>query len=96
MAMRNLQNSPLSSKNNATQERRFAIYSFDEETEQPIFLYEENAPEDGQIKNVKYNNGRNEYSVTYTGNNAVAQSKETYTQQQNQNTVKRNPIRTGS
>lgn len=78
-------------KNNATQERRFAIYSFDEETEQPIFLYEENAPEDGQIKNVKYNNGRNGYSVTYTGNNAVAQSKETYTQQQNQNTVKEIP-----
>lgn len=68
-------------KNNATQERRFAIYSFDEETEQPIFLYDENAPEDGQIKNVKYINGRNEYNVTYTGNNAVVKSKETYTQQ---------------
>lgn len=68
-------------KNDATQERRFAIYSFDEETEQPIFLYDENAPEDGQIKNVKYINGRNEYNVIYTGNNAVVKSKETYAQQ---------------
>ena len=32
-------------KNNATQERRFAIYSFDEETEEPVFLY------DPQIRN---------------------------------------------
>ena len=77
-------------KNNATQERQFAIYSFDEETEQPIFLYDENAPEDGQIKNVKYNNGKNEYSVTYTGNNPVVKSKEAYTQQ-TQNVVKEIP-----
>lgn len=61
-------------KNNATQERRFAIYSFDEETEKPIFLYEETAPEDGLIKAVKYKN--NEYSVSYTGNKAVAQQVE--------------------
>lgn len=53
-------------KNNATQERRFAIYSFDEETEKPIFLYEEIAPIEGHIKNIKYNNEMNEYSVTYT------------------------------
>lgn len=78
-------------KNNATQERRFAIYSFDEETEQPVFLYDENAPGDGQIKNVKYINGRNEYNVTYTGNNAVVKSKEAYTQQQTPNVVKENP-----
>lgn len=78
-------------KNNATQERRFAIYSFDEETEQPIFLYDENAPVDGQIKNVKYNNGKNEYSVTYTGNNSVVKSKEASTQQQAQNVVKEIP-----
>ncbi len=69
-------------KNNATQERRFAIYSFDEETEKPIFLYDENAPEDGQIKNVRYLNGRNEYNVTYTGNSIVVKSKVAYTQQQ--------------
>lgn len=52
-------------KNNTTQERRFAIYSFDEETEKPIFLYDENAPEDGQIKQIRYSG--NKYIVSYTG-----------------------------
>ena len=78
-------------KNNATQERRFAIYSFDEETEKPIFLYDENAPEDGQIKNVRYLNGKNEYNVTYTGNSIVVKSKVAYTQQQTQDIVKEIP-----
>lgn len=58
-------------KNNVTQERRFIIYSFNDETEKPIFLYEENAPLEGQIKEVKYNYNRNEYQVTYTENNTV-------------------------
>ncbi|MGN0036763.1 MAG: TonB family protein [Bacteroidaceae bacterium] len=53
-------------KNNTTQERRLAIYSFDEETESPVFLYEETAPEDGQIKQIRYTGG--EYIVSYTGN----------------------------
>ncbi len=78
-------------KNNATQERRLAIYSFDEETEKPIFLYDESAPEDGQIKNVRYSNGRNEYNVTYTGNNTIVKSKEAYTQQQPQDFVEEIP-----
>lgn len=78
-------------KNNATRERRFAIYSFDEETEKPIFLYDENAPEDGQIKNVRYINGRNEYNVTYTGNSIVVKSKVAYTQQRTQDIVKEIP-----
>lgn len=55
-------------KNNATQERRFAIYSFDEETEKPIFLHEENAPSDGQIKQVRYTG---KYIVNYTGHATV-------------------------
>ena len=60
-------------KNNATQERRFAIYSFDEETEKPIFLYDENAPEDGQIKQIKYNGGK--YTISYTGHTSVISNK---------------------
>ena len=65
-------------KNNATQERKLALYSFEEETEKPIFLYEESAPSEGKIKNVKFNSGRNEYSVSYTGN-GVASTKENKT-----------------
>ena len=55
-------------KNNATQESKLALYAFDEESEMPIFLYEENAPADGKIKDIKFNSGRNKYSVSYTGN----------------------------
>lgn len=57
-------------KNNATQERKFAIYSFDEETEKPIFLYDEPAPVEGQIKQIRYSGNR--YVVNYTGNVAAA------------------------
>lgn len=62
-------------KNNATQERRLAIYSFDEETEKPIFLYDESAPEDGQIKQIRYSG--NKYIVSYTGNAITAISNTT-------------------
>lgn len=62
-------------KNNATQERRLAIYSFEEETEKPVFLYEEYAPAEGKIKNIKFISGRNEYNVSYTGS-GVAPAKE--------------------
>ena len=58
-------------KNNVTQERRLALYSFDEETEKPIFLYEENAPAEGEIKNVSYLKRSNHYNVAYTGNSTV-------------------------
>ena len=57
-------------KNDATQERRLAIYSFDEETEEPIFLYDESAPKDGQIKQIRYSG--NKYIVSYTGNTTTA------------------------
>lgn len=50
-------------KNNLTQERRLALYSFEEETEKPVFLHEESAPGDGLIKNIKI--WRNGYQVTY-------------------------------
>lgn len=62
-------------KNDATQERRLAIYSFDEETEKPIFLYDESAPEDGQIKQIRYSG--NKYIVSYTGNTTTAISSTT-------------------
>lgn len=55
-------------KNNVTKERKLALYSFDEGSEMPIFLYEENAPADGEIKDIRFNSGRNKYSVSYTGN----------------------------
>ena len=50
-------------KNNLTKERRLALYSFDEETEEPLFMYEESAPEEGQIKQIRYS--RNQYIVSY-------------------------------
>lgn len=53
-------------KNNSTQERRLALYSFEEETEKPVFLYEEYAPINGQIRNIKFTDWKNEYQVTYT------------------------------
>lgn len=76
-------------KNNATQERRFVIYSFDEETERPVFLYEESAPMEGQIKNVKY--VRNQYRVTYTGHSATSNFKAENMQQNTQGSVQEIP-----
>lgn len=51
-------------KHNMTKERRLAIYSFDEETEEPIFLYEEAAPEDGQIRQIRLSGNR--FMVSYS------------------------------
>lgn len=51
-------------KHNLTKERRLAIYSFDEETEAPIFLYEEEAPEDGQIRQIRLSGNR--FIVSYS------------------------------
>lgn len=59
-------------KNNATQERRLILYSFDDETEMPLFLYEEEAPAEGEIKNIRFIPAKNEYHVTYTGNESPA------------------------
>lgn len=50
-------------KNNLTQERRFALYSFEEETEKPVFIHEEYAPGDALIKNIKL--WKNGYQITY-------------------------------
>ena len=59
-------------KNNATQERRLAIYSFEEETETPIFLYDERAPEEGRIKQIRYIGYK--YIVIYTDDATIAVS----------------------
>ncbi len=56
-------------KNNNTKERKCAIYSFNEETEAPIYLYEEDAPEEGQIKEIIYRARTKGYSIIYTNNN---------------------------
>lgn len=56
-------------RNNTSGERRLAIYSFDDMTEEPIFVYEEAAPSVGLIKNIKYKN--NIYSVKYTDSNSA-------------------------
>lgn len=40
-------------KNNQTQKRMFALYSFDDETEAPVFRYDMEAPEEGYIKNIE-------------------------------------------
>lgn len=53
-------------KNNLTGDRRFAIYSFDEETEKPIYLFDEDATDCGLIKNVIYNSRLDQYKVLYT------------------------------
>lgn len=51
-------------KNNSSLERRTAIYSFDENTEMPILVYQEKAPWNGEINDVRYRNNR--YIVNYT------------------------------
>lgn len=59
-------------KNNKTQERRLAIYSFNEEDETPIFLYDEQAPHEGEIQDIKYRNKM--FIVRYTGMFLVSQT----------------------
>lgn len=59
-------------KNNKTQERRLAIYSFNEESEAPIFLYDEQAPREGEIQDIKYRNQA--FYVRYTGMPLVPQT----------------------
>lgn len=51
--------------NHISGERLCAVYSFDEETEQPIFLYEDLINTDKRIKNIKYNAQRKQYIVVY-------------------------------
>lgn len=53
-------------KNNTTGARILAIYSFDEESEKPIFLHKEDVSSNGQIKDIKYMSRNDEYKVTYS------------------------------
>lgn len=58
-------------KNSTTGKRFLAIYSFTED-EKPVFSYQEEAPADGEIKNITY--WREKYRVTYTKNNASSKT----------------------
>ncbi|MCD8183872.1 MAG: hypothetical protein LUE99_13190 [Bacteroides sp.] len=40
-------------KNNGTGERRLTCYSFEDETERPVFRFDAAAPSDGYIRNVQ-------------------------------------------
>lgn len=62
-------------KNNSTQERKLAIYSFDVENEAPIFLWDEIAPPNGMIRNITCN--EDTYYVIYTGDQIRSISWET-------------------
>lgn len=55
-------------KSNQTQKRMFVIYSFDDETETPVYRYDMQAPEEGYIKNVQgYSRNSSLYlTVTYS------------------------------
>lgn len=73
-------------KNNQTKKRMFVLYSFDDETEEPVYRYDMEAPEDGYINNVTgywtnsglrmtvaYSNGTRK-TVTVAGNPPVGSS----------------------
>lgn len=55
-------------KNNVTGQRKLVLYAF-EEDETPIFRYEEDAPESGNIKSVAYTKWNDQYRVTYSKKN---------------------------
>lgn len=55
-------------KNNVTGQRKLILYAF-EEDETPIFRYEEDAPESGNIKSVAYTKWNDQYRVTYSKKN---------------------------
>lgn len=67
-------------KNNQTKKRMFVLYSFDDETENPVFRYDMEAPEEGYVSSVTgywvssnlkmtvvYSNGTRK-TVTFAGN----------------------------
>ena len=62
---------------NVSQKRIFFLYSFDKD-ETPIFIYQENAPEKGDIKSVSYLKKNGKYKVVYSRqNNILVQKNET-------------------
>lgn len=56
-------------KNNENGLRKLVLYSFKED-ESPVFVYSEDAPEQGDIKSISYNRWSNKYNVTYSRNNS--------------------------
>lgn len=56
-------------KNNENGSRKLVLYSFKED-ESPVFVYSEDAPEQGDIKSISYNRWNNKYNVTYSRSNS--------------------------
>lgn len=56
-------------KNNETGQRVLALYSF-EEDETPVLRHTEDAPAEGDIKNITYNKKTGKYKVTYSNRKA--------------------------
>ena len=56
-------------KNNENGLRKLVLYSFKED-ESPVFVYSEDAPEQGDIKSISYNRWNNKYNVTYSRSNS--------------------------
>lgn len=56
-------------KNNENGLRKLVLYSFKED-ESPVFVYSEDAPEQGDIKSISYNKWSNKYNVTYSRSNS--------------------------
>lgn len=56
-------------KNNENGSRKLVLYSFKED-ESPVFVYSEDAPEQGDIKSISYNRWSNKYNVTYSRSNS--------------------------
>lgn len=70
--------------NSVTNDRKLAIYSFQED-ETPVFVYEENAPSEGDIKNITYSSwSKKKYRVTYTGKKASGSAKQSQSSVQQQ------------
>lgn len=57
--------------NNTTKERKLILYSFTE-NEHPVFVYEEQAPQKGDIKNIAYTSWNQRYKVSYSTNSQSA------------------------
>lgn len=56
-------------KNNEDGLRKLVLYSFKED-ETPVFVYSEDAPEQGDITSISYNRWNNKYNVTYSRSNS--------------------------
>lgn len=73
-------------KDNTTGARRLALYSFDEESEKPKLLHEQDAPADGEIQAVSYRNGR--YGVRFS----TTPAPDRHTAQEEQHTISAPPV----